>query len=313
MPQKDRRSFAPAWAALTDPKTGRLPSFVPLDALLLGNEVDLDRGVLRFQWKSGLSGFDFERPPSNLLARFIDLRTDAAILSFAKRFGPLWLFQRGKESLPQPKTFSSGRPSGEQRESLKDWRRYQWEFNALLALSAALRERQSPKRELFEEFERLGVIPDADLYTYTYATAPSLLESWSSLSVDERLRIAGTVVQTRTANFARWCRLRPALTIESSRITLVFQDATADHRFLFGLSLFGALTVQLLAATTGAGFATCSACGTVFVPRRRQPAFGKRRYCRMCGRAAALKDAKADYRARSRATRTMEAGRRRSK
>ena len=33
---------------------------------------------------------------------------------------------------------------------------------------------------------------------------------------------------------------------------------------MFGLSLFGALTVQVLAAATGAGFAVCSACGRVF-------------------------------------------------
>ena len=73
---------------------------------------------------------------------------------------------------------------------------------------------------------------------------------------------------------------------------------------------FGALIVQLMSAATGSALAICSACGTFFVPLRRRPAFGKRRYCRACGRTAALRDAKADYRAR---LRTKDVARRRRK
>ena len=56
----------------------------------------------------------------------------------------------------------------------------------------------------------------------------------------------------------------------------------------------------MLARIHGRQQSICSACGHFFVPRRRRPAFGKRRYCRACGRAAAVKDANADYRAKSR-------------
>ena len=104
--------------------------------------------------------------------------------------------------------------------------------------------------------------------------------------------------------YVRHCGLRPALTFEwhrnwkDSRIELVFQDARADL-MSFGLSLFGALTVQLMSAATGSAIAICSACGHSFVPRRR-PAFGKRRYCRACGRAAAVRDAVTDFRTRQR-------------
>ena len=83
----------------------------------------------------------------------------------------------------------------------------------------------------------------------------------------------------------------------------MFQDAINVYPVMggLGLSLSGALTVQLMTAMAGSGFALCSSCGEPFVPKRRQPAFGKRRYCPRCGRPAALRDAKATYRAKLRA------------
>ena len=317
MPQSKRRSI-PAWSDLVDAETGRLLSPVPLDALIFAEHVRLDGGVLYFDWKAG---FNYVRPPSALLERFIGLRTDSAILTFARHFGPLGLSEGTGEPVPDPQPFNHRR--GEQGESVESWRRYQWEFNALLGLASELRHRRGPPRELFDEWQRLGVVSSAPRPTLGSILgvgnpAPSLLKEWPTLSAKARLEIAANFLQGRTNGFIRACRLRPALTFgpswPPSRVTMAFQDATADHPLQFGLSLFGALTVSLLAASNGAGFAVCSACGGVFVPRRRQPAFGKRRYCGQCGRKAALKDAKADYRARLRAgKRKKEAARGRTK
>jgi hypothetical protein len=48
------------------------------------------------------------------------------------------------------------------------------------------------------------------------------------------------------------------------------------------------------------GQAECSSCGVLFSPLGRNVAMGRRRYCVDCGRPAALRDAKAAYRARQR-------------
>lgn len=60
-----------------------------------------------------------------------------------------------------------------------------------------------------------------------------------------------------------------------------------------------AMLSLLRARETANGMALCSACGQAYVPRRKPRAQG-RHYCGACGHAAALRDAKADYRARRR-------------
>ena len=294
------------WDALTDPDTGRLRASVPLDALLLAERVEVVDAALVFDWRLG---FNYIKPPSTLLEQFLGLRTDAGMLGFARRFGPLGLSEHAVGPAPQP--FNHRRER--QRESLAEWHKYQWEFNALLALAGALREQRSPARELIEELERRGLVSPEHQETIGSIlkpgpSLPSVLGGWSEMPASGRLRFARAYLQSRTATFVQACRIRPVLVPGEdepywtpSRFTLLFQDAVADGRHWFRLSLFGALTVQLLAAATGSGYAVCSSCGSVFVPRRRQPAFGKRRYCRRCGRRAALKDAKADFRVRQRA------------
>src|SRR5207247_1519999 len=190
------------------------------------------------------------------------------------------------------------------RESLHNWRRYQPEFNGLLALVAAVREKESPAKETFAEFHALGILPSVSSLTVSRLdNPPPILEKWASCSLSDRLTTARLVFMNRIATYVRHCGLRPALTLElkrtGPRFELIFQDARADLVGC-GLSLFGALTVQLMSAATGSALAICSACGNFFVPRRRRPAFGKRRYCGECGRAAAVKDAKADFPSRLR-------------
>ena len=295
------------WESLCDPLTGRLPTAVPLDTLWVPGDVTVQDGVLCFDFGAGIS---YQKPPAGLLEQFIGLHSDRAIQSFAKRYGPLALGSDDAAAIPQPQSWSWSN----QRESLKAWRRYQREFNTLLGLAAAVRERTAIDRDVFAELEEHGVsvpVPRATIGVMKAGDPlkawPSILDNWSWWSEQDRQATAARLLTTRTSTFIRWCGIRPAVTFDlrpsGTTTDLLFQDALADS-LQVGLSLFGALTVQLLAATTGAGFAICSACGRAFVPLRRKPAYGRRRYCTDCGRAAAVRDAKADQRARERGKNT---------
>ena len=65
-----------------------------------------------------------------------------------------------------------------------------------------------------------------------------------------------------------------------------------------GATLAGALASELLLhLTTTDQLATCDACGRPYSPSRRQR-FDRRSFCRECGRSAAVRAAKRDYRQR---------------
>lgn len=301
------------WEAICDPETGKLPTTVPLDALWVAGDVTVRGGALCFSWATEIA---YRKPPSELLERFMELRTEQGIQSFAKGYGPLSLDSDGPNAIPNPQAWNWSK----RRESLAAWRRYQQEFNALLSLAAAVRERTKIDRGSFEEFETLGVsvsAPEATIGDMKPRKLrqrwPSILDDWTRWSERDRRAAAARLLTSRTSTFIRWCGVRPVVTLEprgsSTTTDLLFQDAIADYTKV-GLSLFGALTVQLLAAITGAGFAICSACGRAFVPGRRKPAYGRRRYCLSCGRAAAVRDAKADQRTREREKKARLEGRR---
>jgi hypothetical protein len=301
----DSSSPLPDWSALTDPDTGQLRSFAPSDELWAPRSVVIDGDCLCFDWQAGSN---HRRPPRRLLERFLGIRSDEAILSFAERFGPLaprGLYGAGQETDYGP---PSSRDHWQQhRESLSAWRQYQSQLNALLTLVARVREKESPAKETFATLYKLGILPSER------GNPPPILNEWENCSLTERLTTARNVSLHAIETYVRHCGLRPALTLQFTRLDssmeLVFQDARADF-IGTGLSLFGALTVQVISAATGSTFAICSACGNFFVPRLRRPAFGRRRYCSTCGRRAALRDAKAAYRARLRA---KDAARRRRK
>ncbi len=279
------------WEPLTDAATGELAAAMPISSLPGTSSVKVEESELCFR-----AGLDRVIPPRSLLERFVEARNDAALVRFAKRFGPL---------RPPDDWFSL---DSAYREPLDTWRLHRWHFNYLLSLAAALRENASIDDDPYAALQargiavrRLGTLSDMA----RREPAP-----WSERTIPQRRSLASSVLLERAESLVRYCKLRPALTTVGSpelAFDIVFQDG--EQRF--GISLLGALTVQFIAAVTGSGFAVCSGCGEVFVPKRRQPAFGKRRYCQECGRGAALKAAKAAYRIREREKRP--AGRKGSK
>ena len=290
-----RRGLPPDLASLSNPETGRLEAVMPADHLWVAGNAEIEGTDLHFHWRSARH----LRPPSSLLERFLGLRSDEGILRFAEKFGPM--DPRGLHLSEYQEI--KARPGGH-AEALTYWRHVQQESLAMLSLIAAVRERQSPKKETFADLYERGMLPLVSSLTLAKpGKLPPILGNWETCSLKDRLSTARSVFQEKVRTFVRHCGLKPALAVESKRggfrMELVFQDARADFRGS-GLSLFGVLTVQLMSAATGSALAICSACGNFFVPKRRQPAFGKRRYCGACGRAAALRDAKADYRERQR-------------
>jgi hypothetical protein len=173
-------------------------------------------------------------------------------------------------------------------EEISEWRRFQEQLKLVLGLIAAFRENTVVSVPAIEALAKTGLF------------RVGTLEATSLQKETPRRALAVSVCALYTRALALSCGLRPALAVgRKLNLTLVFQDSIAT-RLGGGLSLAGALTVQLMSAMVGSGFAMCSGCGDPFIPEGRQPAFGSRRYCPSCGHSAAMRDAKRDYRARQR-------------
>jgi len=291
----------PVWATLTDAETGQLPR-APSDEIVVPAQVEVEDDRLCFVWTFP----KFLKLKPTLLESFLRLRSNDQFLRFARRWGPLaprGLYGVGVEHGYGPQTPQAN--SGLHTEDLANWRAFQAQLRNVLVLAACVREDQSPSKQTFEELHAIRLLPAVDGFTrLTDRDLPLILNDWDRSSKTSRLQTGRAVFLGAIQGFVRHCRLKPALSSEWRsghwRLNLVFQDARADFAGS-GLSLFGALTVQAMSAATGSTLAVCSACGNFFVPRRRQPAFGRRRYCHACGRGAAMRDAKRAYRSRLRA------------
>jgi hypothetical protein len=235
--------------------------------------------------------------PNDLLERFLGLDSDASILAFAQKFGLLRFDPaRAYEHLANIKTVDPRTGSYDRREPCDMWRNAQRQFSKLLELTAELKEEERPSRALLLELQDLGVE-----LKYVRKDAPD----WESLPAWVQRASAQLDLVWHLQVLAIVCRLRPAPSIvnfgqKHAQFDLVFVDIDVD-----AITLFGALVVQLMAAVTGSGFANCKSCGRMYVPTRK-PRQGERTYCRQCGHAAAVRDAKAAYRDRSRAEKAAQ-------
>jgi hypothetical protein len=267
---------------LADPETGRLGRPYPADTLRVPR-IEIAEGWIQFDFGAGIRRV---RPPSDLLERFLDAKTDGALVKLAREYGPLGLIKSSSHGFPfaQPAILRGRMNEGfKHRERIEWWHFYRTQFQSLIEFAAAFRSENAPTST------ELATVAQPDVLNFELGPNPSAISR----------RNAGlTAIDVWTSSYTRWCGLRPALMIDPSSkspIEVVFLDDTSI--FSSGLSLFGALTLQLIAAIAGSAFSTCSHCGSPFVPSRR-PARGRRRYCAGCRKAGVpQKDAKADYRA----------------
>jgi hypothetical protein len=298
--------------ALADADTLRLVTSVPLGTLPVPAGVERRNGeelgdCIYFESPAQeipgdnpyVPSFERRRVPADLLHRFVELQTDDGMVAFARQFGSLGLRHSDGEWRPVPEAMEWYQPH---IEPLDAWRRLRWEFNGLLILAAFIHDSADLEPPTLDRLAEHGIDTPATVGQLLGLTALPR-ERWFQLSKHEQKTHAATLLIGRVGTLIRWSGLHPTLSVRrAARVDYLFADSSA-----FGLSLFGALTLQLLAAATGRGFAMCSGCRTLFVPRRRQAAYGRRRYCRSCGRKVAVRQATADWRERMRAKKANRA------
>ncbi len=214
-------------------------------------------------------------PSPDLLSEFVALQkgTDAQILAFVRRNGPLGLCAHG---LPRwhdrkPRYKGSGilfvggscekvlRGGG---ELLSWWRLWAGCFAVVLRIAHAI---HSNKLGSAEDWQRL-VLPTG------------ILERWTGpRDLQQGRGVLEFVLNAWAENVPRWFR--------------VHWGAAPEVR-VGGGWLFAVLNKQLVfTACAAKGLAICSACGGPYVPSRRPP-HGRRRYCPPCREAGApLRDA----------------------
>lgn len=250
----------------------------------------------------------------NLVYRFLRLTdSDAAILEFARKYGPLWTCKRHDIASYHPPTlFVTGAlgpaPAGDEDlglghayeykcppERLKDgrwaealgtWRRLSLRAKGVLAIAAGLKSGKNISQEEWK------AVDGFDYDWKEWGGWAYLADPWWRLA--ENLNWWLLVAQAQPFVAAYNNSLRTS--IGTPRVSVCIP------------SVLSVIAIQLIfACQRQKDFVTCSGCGLVFLPRRR-PVAGKRvgpyrarrNYCETCGRSVALRDAKADQMDRDR-------------
>lgn len=291
------RQTPETWSVFTDPETGTLRTRVPLLAIGTYDDVTTMDGNIAFRLPGTVQVIN---PPADLLERFLGAKTEQQLVRFAKRYGPLdppglraeMAALRARVADLRRELGQPVADEGHYRESLASWHQFRWELDFLLALAAKIREGEDVLHDPLDECRQNGV-KAVDKQAELMKAFEVPREDWLHQSKSMRRARAAAFVAWQSETLVSRTGLQPAIVPVGER----FQFVMASSK---GPSLRSALVAQFLAAATGSGFASCNSCGRVFVPTRRRPAFGKRRYCPDCGRTAALRDAKADYNRRQR-------------
>jgi hypothetical protein len=266
------------WVTLADPETGRLGRPSIADDIPVPTRIEADESgiIFDFSWVRP------EHPPRDLLDRFINAKTDSALIKFAKRFGPLALFHSGEGDVPWPDPQQLADLCDDpHRETLADWRRCQRQMRLVLALMGTLHDNDTPTVDALADFN--DAVGGAFVQSNVLDKAKTNSDWRKGLAMRAGLFYAKTLAQV--------CRLTPVVRMNrKGRMEIVFQDAVG-HVPGGGLSLAGALTVQLMSAFAGTALAVCSSCGHPYFPDRR-PARGRNKYCTVCGTRASWRDSK---------------------
>jgi hypothetical protein len=223
--------------------------------------------------------------PEAVLDAFVELAVDdqpEAILSFAKRFGPLWLCERhnivawhrpvfqfrnglgpapaaGDEEVNLSSlTCAPGRIPGHFHEPLASWRALALRTRNLLLVTAQLRDGETPPQAAWADVDGF-----AESFKYMGAWA-RLEDPWNRLAENLNWFLEAAEV----ASFVE---------SECASLSLVLRN-----RFI--PSPLAIVALQLvLAATRAQGLFTCAGCGAPY-PARRPRGKEKRTYCSTCQR-----------------------------
>ena len=211
------------------------------------------------------------------LARLRDEDGDAPLISYAKRWGPMGFCRHGYP--PRACGLDGCGPrlwfnrdqwqEGEVCEPLSAWRREAALARALLSAASQLREGEKVNllerdhKQLLKRFPGFGFSSDSSTKDHRQ-TLGCLVTAWLD-----------------------WGDVRP--------MTYWGEGRPGFH--LTGNTLYAAIGVYIAFATLGGGIYICYACRKPHV-RDRRPRASERIFCPACGRRAARRYAKKDYRKR---------------
>lgn len=214
-------------------------------------------------------------PDGQLLERFLGLYSapDAAILQFARRYGPLGICPHGLPSSHDANCRPAGWQDGLCRETLSDWRFYSAHAVAVLKVAAALTRDQLPA--------------PADWQTI-YQRSGRKAPWWTRDIGVERENVADV--------------LQEMLSHGSPRLTAVWNPGCRPALEIAPGGLYGVIAIQVcLRAAQTDGLARCDSCACWFTPPQRKPKAGQRTFCPDCRASGApARFARRDYLERKR-------------
>jgi hypothetical protein len=249
--------------------------------------------------------------------RGLAVATDAEVLKFGKRYGVLGLCPHGLPYSHAPAVIPNRSPLEPARkgcrpcqvEKVESWRWYAQGFQATLNAATELQDDKLPKEADWKSLQDsvMGWSKNWTGWPLPKRITPQTLGQVRLVLarvLNGLLRLGSVVLAVQPGKGGEWqaaWHCGPA--IPRSRIYL------GDHSYIpmevssetsaYAVNTFGHLAIQLVThiARTD-GLALCSACGQAFVISQRRRSPKRRAYCQRCGHAAALRDAKRDYRHR---------------
>ena len=277
---------------------GLLGRNVPSPGLAVPH-VRRDGYVLRYD----VSRTEKNRRVEGALDEFLQLEkgSDDEILNYANRWGPMRLCAAHRLFCAHGAVFSPafdpssewgtfcpphGWPETEQFEALRYWKVYSAHANSILRVATKLHRGGSPTTEDWR-----FVVANAPKSLIVEDQPPEELESAVTRAIRSRMksRDPWEVVARDINNWLLLAGARPRCAARNGGIDL---DFTGDPQ----CPLAGILGIQLMTAVSRVeDLALCAECHIPFIPRRR-PAPDENRYCKNCGRKAAMRRASAKWR-----------------
>jgi hypothetical protein len=209
---------------------------------------------------------DVHRP--ELLDAFVGLKdaSPTQILEFARTYGTL--------------AINSIREEGLYAEPLTLWHEYIGRASATLSIASRVHQKQNSEPKDWEHLR------------------PWWWEGWDAIQKRKdptaRRRAVERLQLEDVMN--RWLTIAEIRPVFSWRSGIGFTNLNGVDEG--NVTMLGALALQLVLAVKRAkAILTCDGCGNTYTREGRQPAKGRRNYCKNCGIKAARRDAQARFRA----------------
>lgn len=221
---------------------------------------------------------------ARLLYEFAGL-TDATVLRFAERWGPLGLCEQHRLPVLHKRTgVCLPRVCGDElAESIAPWRRLVAVVKAILSIRTALARGSAGNPRDWRTLWR----GELETPNNVYSAYGGLALALNALLDRVNVRPFISFDETRLAIWFGTSELIHVFQIRGNPRYRRYRDWFTDSGMLLAT-----ISIQLaLAACAGAGLSACDACGSLYQPAKG-PRAGERHYCPKCGKPAAYRIAK---------------------